>query len=791
MKKRGQITLFMVIGIILLFSTSLIFYTKEKVQEAQTSTERFAATKTPTDLLPVKVYVENCLTEVGEDAIRLIGANGGYIDIDAQGFTTNPFSPDTQIIEYVPDKIPFWYYTDASDNFASLKPELYLDTDGDNSIEDQINRYVEEELHICFRNFTALEDNFKIIPDGVIDVITTVSDENVLLKLLYPMEVESKATGTKTKMKRFLAVEEVNLKNIFVFINETINAEINRSFLEDPIRNLITIYGGEDKVIPPFNEVKMGGNTNVWARFNVEKIIKNDILQFIRLMRIVNTRDSNPYQVYYTDPANHDVKQGVFNSLSFQLDNAYPDLKVDFFYPGTPIYFDVGGQEVIKAEPTAGFDVIPLSLLPFKIYEYPEGYDLSYPVVMKIEDPLAFDEEGYKFQIALEGNIRNGRPYTGGTFRTSLKVGVPVLRVGDKNLFVDKEIEIFTTDSEDDSPLDGVTVTYICGERVILGDTKMKDDEAVLKTKMPFCGFGGKIKIEKEGYLAEVITYNNRKNDGIVKFDLNLYPVVTKGVRIMKRNDTHVLNIRDHIATNLADAVRYADSQADEITDNDLVLLQIKRVKESSHDQEFPLPNVLQFKTANHVGDSQGAPTIDIEAAREAIQDSDLSDEEKTEALEELDANADLYSSGGGISASEPPEEYLLDLAPGNYTIQATMIYSGPIEIKEDVIDGLCGDEEECEYPCENEYDISDFGAVTTSCTDDNWCCMEPMTLDTWQNGGARANVTITKDMVYSDKNLTLYVFDLGTPSTYDELDTPNVDNYSRDNKDLLKPRFI
>ncbi len=60
-----------------------------------------------------------------------------------------------------------------------------------------------------------------------------------------------------------------------------------------------------------------------------------------------------------------------------------------------------------------------------------------------------------------------------------------------------------------------------------------------------------------------------------------------------------------------------------------------------------------------------------------------------------------------------------------------------------------------------------------------------------WQTGGAKHNMTIYENQLYSGKNtITLYIFDLGVPETWDDLaEFETVDDYKEYNY-LLTPTF-
>ena len=61
-QRKAQITVFMVLGIILLFSTALIFYIKGKVQVPE-SELKTAVEEIPEALNPVRQTVEECMQQ--------------------------------------------------------------------------------------------------------------------------------------------------------------------------------------------------------------------------------------------------------------------------------------------------------------------------------------------------------------------------------------------------------------------------------------------------------------------------------------------------------------------------------------------------------------------------------------------------------------------------------------------------------------------------------------------------------------------------------------------------------
>ena len=73
--KRGQITVFIIIGLIILFSTAIFFYFKQaKVEE-----EVGAGAKVPYEIQPVETYVTDCIETIAQEAVLKVGRTGGYL----------------------------------------------------------------------------------------------------------------------------------------------------------------------------------------------------------------------------------------------------------------------------------------------------------------------------------------------------------------------------------------------------------------------------------------------------------------------------------------------------------------------------------------------------------------------------------------------------------------------------------------------------------------------------------------------------------------------------------------
>ncbi len=150
MEKKGQVTIFIIIAILLVSAVLVFFLFKDRLGVGGSRNND-----------PVYLFVENCVEETGEDAIYYIIQNGGYL-----------IPPPASTL----GGIPYYYYRDRN----------YLPTLND--IGKEISAYVEESLSYCTNGFVDFPD--LNITEGDIEVRTTIEDEEIIFDVEYPVKIE-------------------------------------------------------------------------------------------------------------------------------------------------------------------------------------------------------------------------------------------------------------------------------------------------------------------------------------------------------------------------------------------------------------------------------------------------------------------------------------------------------------------------------------------------------------------------------------------------------------------------
>ncbi len=542
LKKRGQISVFIIIGIIILLVFGLAFYIKSrasKTEEVEPIVE-----KIPTELYPIKVFIEQCIDKTATDAIILIGESGGYTDISRFGITHTADPTTSQAVEFSPESsmnVAYWWYLKSSNDcsgnceFSSEMPDLKSEykkreerSPMDSSIEAQIDRYVNFNLNECLNDFRDFEDQgFEVIELGKIATTTIIRQDDVLVSIDYPLEI--KKGKVKSRASNFFTTIPVNLKNIYELAFMITSDEINYHFLELNTLNLIAGFSDIDnEKLPPMAGSKFELSSPVyWTKPSVKTKLEAMLMSYVPLLQVEDTLN---YQERIFDDS---IKQRVYTQMDIpSYGDSYKKLGVDFRYLGWwPIYFDINTKSGIIMPESASTNILPLGI---GIQRYNFLYDISYPVVITINSPDAFHGKGYSFKFALEANIRNNEAINssflsleGESDETSMFCDINKRNSGN--------IKITTADAQTNQALDGVMIYYSCGsESCFIGETKMKDNNAVLETKFPICA-GGIITFSKPDFLGYSEFLSTEVNKDIVLPLTKLEPFVYKNIEVKKK----------------------------------------------------------------------------------------------------------------------------------------------------------------------------------------------------------------------------------------------------------------
>ena len=151
MNKKGQVTIFIIISIMVVVGVALFFVFKDSINPDKTSTQTEE----------VSTFVSDCLEKTTKEVILGIGHGGGY-------FYPTDFSTNLGTT---------YYYLDNKNYMPSIE-----------KIEDEISKAISQRLASCTKNFTSFL-NYDSINEGKIQVIAKVSEEKIYVDLEYPLRI--------------------------------------------------------------------------------------------------------------------------------------------------------------------------------------------------------------------------------------------------------------------------------------------------------------------------------------------------------------------------------------------------------------------------------------------------------------------------------------------------------------------------------------------------------------------------------------------------------------------------
>jgi len=201
MNKRGQITVFVIVGIVILVTVFVVFYFLGDMIKKQSEIE---AVFDDSSLEPLQDYIGGCIEKNGNDAIELI-SNGGKID---PGF--------------------FYYYDNRKINYLcysnSFGPCERKEPFISKLFEDEIKNYMINKLPSCI-DLGSLRNEGYDVQEGQMGVDVDVLDYSVIVALDYPITISK--GGSRINENKFVRMFNVPLGRIAEVSKDVIDSEIS------------------------------------------------------------------------------------------------------------------------------------------------------------------------------------------------------------------------------------------------------------------------------------------------------------------------------------------------------------------------------------------------------------------------------------------------------------------------------------------------------------------------------------------------------------------------------------
>ena len=466
MKKKGQVTVFIILGIIVVILAISISYLQSENFRERVQNIAFRSVVVPEQAQGVVNYVEGCVENIASDGLKLIGEQGGYVVFP-------DISPRTYLEVTENRKVPYWLY--GEDNLENI-PTI-------EEMENELGAYIESRF-VSDCGFDSYRDIGYNIPEDTIDINVNILDKDVEVNLNTNLQVGIKEDNFD--LSRYVKVSiPSRLNEFYEMANEIINRERLNSPLEDNTIELVSLWSKDDNSgIPQIAGIDFDCSKSRYNLVEVGETLIRNIEVMTPYLQVEGSNIQTYDEVYYN---NHMVIDNTFS-------RSHNDVNVNFnYYAGWPFVMDV----TPRRGPVLTSDVlkIPIPLRPdicFNRHNF--RYDLIYPVLVSLESGM----ESFNFVIEVFVDNNYGRRNAFGTTD---------FRSGPGNLFCDEdqrlseEVSVSAIDTSNGEFVDGLKVSYICGlNECIVGETTENEYGAIeYRGSFPLC-VGGELRVDGDGY---------------------------------------------------------------------------------------------------------------------------------------------------------------------------------------------------------------------------------------------------------------------------------------------------
>ncbi|MCK5449534.1 hypothetical protein KAI32_01585 [Candidatus Pacearchaeota archaeon] len=438
MNKKGQVTIFIIVAIIMVSAVIGYFTLRSGFVES-----------VPEDMKPVYDYYLSCLEATTKQGVSLLGEQGGYIEVPdfEPGSAYMPFSSQ---LDFLGQPVPYWMYVSGNNLLREQVPTK-------SGMEGELESYVSERVDDCdFSDFEKMGYDVYVGEGDVearinkLDVGLEVNNNLIIIKGEQSVIVNNHKISLNSKLGKFyeMAIEVYNFEKTSMFLEK---------YALDVMRLYAPVTGIEISCAP---------------RIFVDEDIRRDIVG-----GLVSNIPSLKLEGNYYDLSSKERNYFVTDA-GLKIDE-----NMNFMYsPDWPTRVEIYGDRVAKPVGLqSGMEMMGFCYVPYHLV-----YDINFPVLIQFYD----NEEIFQFPVAVvisKSQAREAMPTT-----TGVSVESKVCE------FRNQLVDINTYDI-DLNPVPA-RIQFKCLDSICeIGETKLENDEAVLHGELPQC-VNGFILATAEGY---------------------------------------------------------------------------------------------------------------------------------------------------------------------------------------------------------------------------------------------------------------------------------------------------
>jgi len=361
MEKRGQITIFIIIAILIVAGVIIYF----------AISKGFGA-RIPEEIQPTYDAYLLCIEEQARAGIALLEEQGGRIDAGefVPGSQYMPFSSE---LEFFGQPVPYWMYVSGNNLLTENIPTR-------NEMEKELGDYISARLDYCdFSNFPEYDI---FLGDGEADV--EINSQNVVVNL--NQQVRIYLDDNSVFLKNHEISIDSKLGKFYDLAREIYDYEKENMFLETYAIDVLRTYA-------PVDGTEITCSPRVFFEEQVRQELSEALSANFGALKLKGDYYSNADNFFVTD-----IGKNIDENVNFIYSSAWPT-KVEMF--GDKVIEPVGLQE-------------GLGILGFCYVPYHFVYDVTFPVLIQFYD----NEELFQFPIAViidNNQARQALPSSAGT----------------------------------------------------------------------------------------------------------------------------------------------------------------------------------------------------------------------------------------------------------------------------------------------------------------------------------------------------------------------------------------
>jgi len=355
--KRGQVTVFIIIAIVLVVAVALFFMFKGSL----------ITQKIPSTLEPVYNNFLYCLEEDSKVGISLLGAQAGYIELPEfePGSSYAPFSSQ---LDFLGNPVPYWYYVSGNNIQKEQVPSK-------KDMEDQLGAFIESKIYDC--DYGVFYDQGFEIDQGEVDADVSIEDKKVKIKLSFPLGI-SKSEDSVSVNSHELDVKS-NFGGLYASAREIYSLEKKDLFLEEYAVDTLRTYA-------PVDGLELSCSPKIW----VADEVFNDLSEAIEANTLALKAKNGDYVI------NNEINKYFITDVS--SDHGVRFINSKDWARGFEVNPSKGN--ILMAKPVGNQP--GLGILGFCYVPYHFVYNVNYPVLIQVYE----GEEIFQFPVAvvLRGN---------------------------------------------------------------------------------------------------------------------------------------------------------------------------------------------------------------------------------------------------------------------------------------------------------------------------------------------------------------------------------------------------